>query len=160
MKGFLLTAAGVGWRVGRRWAHFWKSPLFERVRDSTFWHIICVNSYVCVYSHTATHHIVFLSNVLTNAMWCVAVCEYTHTYNFNCVVSWLSEQMCVCSRTQCDVSATLLRKSTQNGVATISRLLKMRGLFCKRALWKRLYSAEDAYDFKEPNKIIGVFCRI
>ena len=28
-----------------------------------------------------------------------------------------------------------------NGVATISRLLKIVGLFCKRALQKRLYSA-------------------
>jgi len=29
------------------------------------------------------------------------------------------------------------------GVATISRLLKIIGLFCKRALWKRLYSAKE-----------------
>jgi len=29
------------------------------------------------------------------------------------------------------------------GVATISRLCKMKGLFCKRALWKRLYSAKE-----------------
>jgi len=36
------------------------------------------------------------------------------------------------------------------GVATISRLLKMIGLFCKRALWKRLYSAKETYHFKEP----------
>jgi len=36
------------------------------------------------------------------------------------------------------------------GVATISRLLKMIGLFCKRALQKRLYSARETYDFEEP----------
>ena len=36
------------------------------------------------------------------------------------------------------------------GVATISRLLKIIGLFCKRALQKRLYSAKETYDFKEP----------
>ena len=29
------------------------------------------------------------------------------------------------------------------GVATISRLLKIKGLFCKRALSKRLYSAKE-----------------
>jgi len=34
--------------------------------------------------------------------------------------------------------------------ATISRLLKTVDLFCKRALWKRLYSAEEVYTFKEP----------
>jgi len=36
------------------------------------------------------------------------------------------------------------------GVATISRLLKIIGLFCKRALYKRLYPAKETYDFKEP----------
>jgi len=36
------------------------------------------------------------------------------------------------------------------GVATISRLLRIIGLFCKRALWKRRYSAKETYDFKEP----------
>jgi len=36
------------------------------------------------------------------------------------------------------------------GVATISRLLKIIGLFCKRALWNRRYSAKETYDFKEP----------
>jgi len=36
------------------------------------------------------------------------------------------------------------------GVATISRLLQMLGLFCKRALYKRLYSAIETYNFKEP----------
>jgi len=36
------------------------------------------------------------------------------------------------------------------GVATISRLLTIIGLFCKRALSKRLYSAKETYYFKEP----------
>jgi len=35
-------------------------------------------------------------------------------------------------------------------VTTISRLLKMVGLFCKRALQKRLYSAQETYNSKEP----------
>jgi len=35
-------------------------------------------------------------------------------------------------------------------VATISRLLKIICLFCKRALQKRLYSAKETYNFKEP----------
>ena len=36
------------------------------------------------------------------------------------------------------------------GVATMSRLLKIIGLFCKRALQKREYSAKETYNFKEP----------
>ena len=34
-----------------------------------------------------------------------------------------------------------------HGVATISRLLRIQGLFCKRALQKRLYSAKETYNF-------------
>jgi len=36
------------------------------------------------------------------------------------------------------------------GVATISRLLEIIRLFCKRALQKRLYSAKETCNFKEP----------
>ena len=36
------------------------------------------------------------------------------------------------------------------GVASLSRLLKIIGLFCERALEKRRYSAEGTYHFKDP----------
>ena len=36
------------------------------------------------------------------------------------------------------------------GVATISRTLEIVGLFCNRALQKRLYPAKETYNFKEP----------
>ena len=36
------------------------------------------------------------------------------------------------------------------GVASTSRLLKIIGLFCKRALSKRRYSAKETCNFKEP----------
>ena len=35
-------------------------------------------------------------------------------------------------------------------MATIGRLLKSIGLFYKRALYKRLYSAKETFNFKEP----------
>ena len=41
-------------------------------------------------------------------------------------------------------------KSIPCGVASISRLLKIIRLFCKRALQKRQYSAKETYNFKEP----------
>jgi len=47
-------------------------------------------------------------------------------------------------------SFELRRPVPRNGVATISRLLKLIGLFCKSALWKRLYSAKETYNFKAP----------
>jgi len=36
------------------------------------------------------------------------------------------------------------------GVASVSKVDKMTGLFCKRALENRLYSAQKTYNFKEP----------
>jgi len=40
--------------------------------------------------------------------------------------------------------------SSDYGAATCSRLLKIIGLFCKRALWKRRYSAKETCNFKDP----------
>ena len=44
------------------------------------------------------------------------------------------------------------------GVATISRLLKIIGLFCKRALEQRRHSAKETYNFKEPTNHIRHTC--
>jgi len=38
----------------------------------------------------------------------------------------------------------------QYGVATISRLLKIIGLFCKRTLQKRPIFSKETYNLKEP----------
>jgi len=40
--------------------------------------------------------------------------------------------------------------SAEYGVATKHRLLKIIGLFCKKALLNRRYSAKETYDLKEP----------
>jgi len=68
------------------------------------------------------------------------------------------------------------------GVATISRLLEIAGLFCKKDLSKRRYSAKETYNSEEPTnqysqtsardwmyygvtmisrllKIVGLFCK-
>jgi len=49
-------------------------------------------------------------------------------------------------------------KACKYGVATISRLLKIIGLFCKRALYKRRYSAKETYNFKEPTNRSHLIC--
>jgi len=41
-------------------------------------------------------------------------------------------------------------RPTLCGVATISRLLKIIGLICKRTLYKRLYSTKKTCNFKQP----------
>ena len=48
------------------------------------------------------------------------------------------------------VAAACIWGKNKYGVATISRLLKIISLFCKRALQKKLYSAKETYHFKEP----------
>jgi len=46
------------------------------------------------------------------------------------------------------------------GVDTMSRLFKMIGLFCKRALQKRRYSAKEPYNCKEPTNRSHRICAI
>ena len=61
------------------------------------------------------------------------------------------ESVCVCVRVCVYVCVRAQSdKSARYGVATMSRLLKIIGLFCKRALQKRRYSAKESYDFKKP----------
>ena len=43
-----------------------------------------------------------------------------------------------------------LSRMCSYGVATISRLLELKGLFCKRALQKRPIFFKETYNFKEP----------
>jgi len=45
------------------------------------------------------------------------------------------------------VLSRLRTSDSQYGMATISRHLKNTGLFCKRALQKRLYSAKETYNY-------------
>jgi len=44
------------------------------------------------------------------------------------------------------------------GLPTISRLPKNIGLFCKKALYKRRYSAKETYNFKEPTNRSHPIC--
>ena len=85
--------------------------------------------------------------------------NYSTTYR--CVMSQHINESCHNMSTS---SITTYQCSISYGVATISRLLKTIGLFCKRALQKRRYSAKETYDFKEPTNrrhpihIKGVLC--
>jgi len=88
--------------------------------------------------------------------------KWHSTHNNTCHVinaSWhMSMSHGTCERVMVSLNASLdicqmhIRVYHQNryGLATISRLLKITGLFCKRALWKRRYSAKETYNFKEP----------
>jgi len=49
-----------------------------------------------------------------------------------------------------EATNVVIVKAVLYGIATISSLLKIIGLFCKRAPLKRRFSAKETYNFKEP----------
>ena len=80
----------------------------------------CQQACMCTYMHVCDMH----SRVHAHMQTCIDpyVHEHECTYTHECMY----------------------------GVAMISRLPKITGLFCKRALFKRPYSANENYNFKEP----------
>jgi len=97
-----------------------------------------IDTQICTHAHAHAYTNTHMSCV------CVYVCSgethmyvstyrHTHLYIFNtCVYISMSTSWYV------------------YGVATISRLLKIIGFFCKRALYTRWYSAKETYNYKEP----------
>jgi len=105
--------------------HHWLTP-----------NIMCICTRTCVvntdiYSWHVTHHWLTPNISLT----CNGVVLYTRLYTHSRAIVVLSSFAQICAY-------------MSYGVATISRILKIIGLFCKRALQKRLYSAKETYDFK------------
>jgi len=84
----------------------------------------CMSVYVCVCRCGRVHVHVHVH---------VCVCMYTHIHVY----------VHMCGSADC-----VWRLGYE--VATISRLLKITGLFCKRALLKRRHSAKETCNFKEP----------
>jgi len=81
----------------------------------------------------------------------IFICIYTScdVYIYKYIHVWydtrelLHVYLCVCYDFSID-------QTWSYGVATISRLLQIIGLFCKWALHKRWYSVKEPYHFKEP----------
>ena len=102
--------------------------------------------------------------------WIVYVCIYVSiTFIEINLQSWVLRTftfvcMCVCvcesfeNVYQPRVPQHLIDYLSWYGVATISRLLKIIGLFCKRARLKRPYSAKETYNFREPTNRSHPIC--
>jgi len=103
-------------------------------------HVTHTNESCHTYRHTISH--IHMSLVtLVNASR--HTCEWVMSH------MWMSHEyvmfyMCMSHVSHMNTSWYLY------GVATISRLLKITGLFCKRAQLKRWFSAKETYDFKKP----------
>ena len=109
--------------------------------------------------HTATHcntdyrdcAIYSLLDVLSNILHKILGLFYKRaleTRLYSSIHVWYHWVRVKCDMTHSHVLSNAIH--VWHGVATISKLLKNIGLFCKRALEKRLYSAKETYNFKEP----------
>jgi len=86
---------------------------------------MCVHPEICVYTYSSIH-----------------MCVHTHVHtHYNSFV-----RVCIDGVRTGDRG----RDWKRYWVATISKLLQIIGLFCKRALQKRLHSAKRTYNFEKP----------
>jgi len=109
------------------------APVETRTRHSQHTH----SSHELIVNQTRTRQNKRSLHSFTCVTWLIHMCDMTHSY------VWHD------SGSSCPL---LLNSSSSRvyAVATSSRLLKIIGLFCKRALSKRRYSAKETYNFKEP----------
>ena len=129
---------------------------------------ICINIYIhvcAVYVYiyilgVFTHVCIYILTHILNRMWVTAhekernlldlalkvLCEGTpHTYFQVTFTHYI-----FAAYAYKYIYITFARHTYLYGVATISRLLKIIGLFCKRALLKRPHSAKETCNFTEP----------
>ena len=145
----------------------WRTCARLHVRHALMYatHVRCV-AHVCIAWHTCAHplcvcgistcehlHCVCGVSISANLYICTVCVPSAHLYG----VSFAKEPYerddilhiytfpLTCAHLHC-----VYRASHDYKVATMSRLLKIIGLFCKRALWKRRYSAKETYNLKEP----------
>jgi len=80
---------------------------------------------------------------------------YGYVYTYMCVCNrvyvymWTCKYIYKCISVYGDIEIWIYGYVSLHGVATISRLLKITRLFCKRTRWKRRCSAKETYNFKE-----------
>jgi len=152
------------------------APHIMRMRER---HVMCIHS-VYLYTHTHMQVMCMYTDtpyVYVHMCMCMhLMCMYTCVYiRITCMC--VCVYRCVCTQTHLtymhlNVYAPHImcmhdRESVlgrEYGVATCSRFLQIIGLFCKRALWKRWYSAKETYNFKErtnrSHPIVGYTFRV
>jgi len=126
------------WFCTHEWlvSHVWMSRGVSHVNES------CPTRQ-WVMSHMCISHVAHVNEWFRTLEWVVSqvwMSPFTHMnesrHTCKCVISymWMSD----------------FRHANESyyGVATISRLLKIIGLFCKRALENRLYSAKETYELR------------
>jgi len=145
----------------RQWvmAHMWMSHGTHM--NESYHNMKWCDSFTCVHMCAMTHSYVCHDSLISVVCaYCVPKDGGSHhhtppphptttpeTKQIGHVCQYATVQRCACALIcvpwlihMCDM---------KYGVATTCRLLKIIGLFCKRALLKRLYSARETCNFKE-----------
>jgi len=115
------------------------------------WQQLRINPCSCVrvFAHTRAH-----KHTHTHTHACTRTHTHTHTHDYIehwCVATSAQYSVAVCCiALQCvSMCCSALQSFAAYEVALTSRLLQIIGLFCKRALLKRLHSTKETYDFRE-----------
>ena len=120
--------------------------------------------YTATHSNTLQHTATHCNTLQHTATHCSTLLSTATLHRFYTVVLQVRCNTLQRTATQCNtLQHTTIHCNTPHvvvlknqhivlsyGVAKISRLLKIIGLFCKRALQKRQYSAKETYNFKAP----------
>jgi len=117
----------------QQWRSFALTTLMSFVKT------VCAASSARLLSSTATTRYVCVF-----ACVCVCVCMniYICVYIYIYICIYVREYTCIYIYTPLQAVCPCY------GVATISRLLEFIGLFCKKALYKRLYSTKETYNLR------------
>jgi len=141
-------------------SHMWRDSFVHfawlihtcRMTHSYLWHdsFTCVTWLMRIYDmfHSYMRHDSFIC-----ATWPINLCDINHRgrlRGFVCV--WVCVCVCACGRIPVVAHkvASFSSSSWFYGVASVSRIDKIVGLFCKRALLKRRYSAKETFNFIDP----------
>ena len=144
----------VTWLCRLRCSVCWRHMTNHKLRDTT-----------CVFVPRliSSWHASFICNTFC-VTWLIRVCHdsliratthsyathfawrFSFAYNARTHFAWHDSFLCAMTH----LSGSFSKKPNTYGVATLSRIDKMIGLFCKRALYKRRYSAKETCHFIDP----------
>jgi len=130
-KGVCVRYSYIRWKVERDHLHMGHDSFIHT-------HICAIHTYTHMYVHPGIAHLcVCVRECVCFSVWIYQCHIYVYIYKYIYTSIYARHH-------------TFSTGYNMYGVATISRLLKIVGLFCTKVLWKRRYSAKETYYFKEP----------
>jgi len=134
----------------RVWLSFLWVPWLIRIRELIY---MCVmtHSHVCRLSATRWYHL-SITRITSEKTRGVATISRRFQNDRSLLQKSPTKETFTCAPPECHemISEGLSHPKRRMGWLQLVGAFKMIGLFCKRALWKRLYSAKETYNFKGP----------